>query len=514
MSSAVAAKATKTQHYAGRLRTDTLAASVVFLMVLSCVQPVVAFVRDFLFALWLTPDQLGRWGVAFSYMSLAAPLAVLGITGSFGRYLDHYRQRGHLQTFLRRTGVVCGVLTIAAVALVESSASWFSNLVFNTPVHVEMISQMSLCLVGIILYGYVVESLTALRLFRIVSVLHFVKGLLFAAVGLCLLTVWQLSASSIIIAHAVACLVTSAIALRWLLPACFSECDNRPAPLGHSQLWRKLLPFAFGIWIVNALANLFALIDRYMIVHHGGMLPAEAMTEIGNYHSSRMVPLLFMGFAGMLGSMTLPHLTHDWERGDRREVSRTLHLAIKIFALALFAGGTVLIVGAPLLYNIGLQGKYDGGLAVLPWTTIYCAWSSLNVLVELYLFCSEKAHLSAIALAVGLAVNIVLNLILLPILGLKGAVLATAASTFVVLSICFLLAHRRGLSFDPRSLALVLVMPALALGPWGASLTLFAIVVLIAQTDWLLNKDEKQRLFSVIASYADRVLGIVRKTGA
>ena len=128
----------------------------------------------------------------------------------------------------------------------------------------------------------------------------------------------------------------------------------------------------------------------------------DAMTEIGYYQSSRMVPLLFIGFAAMLGSLTLPHLTRDWERGNRQEVSRTLHLSLKVFALALFAGGTVLIVGAPLLYQVGLEGKYDGGLAVLPWTTIYCAWFSLNVLVELYLFCSEKAYLSAVALGVGL----------------------------------------------------------------------------------------------------------------
>jgi PST family polysaccharide transporter len=484
----------------------------VFLMALSCVQPVIAFIRDFLFALWLTPSQLGQWGVAFSYITLAAPLAILGITGSFGRYLDHYRQRGHLQTFLRRTGLACAVLTIVAVCAIQSSAPWFSALVFNTADHTLLIEQMTFCLIGMILYGYVVESLTALRLFRIVSVLHFVKGILFATLGLSLLAMWQLSASSIIIAHGVACFVTSAVALRWLLPACFAEDTQQTTALPHSQLWRKLLPFAFGIWIVNALANLFSMIDRYMLVHHGGMSPIEAMTEIGYYQSSRMVPLLFIGFAGMLGSMTLPHLTHDWERGKQDHVSRTLHLSIKIFALALLAGGTVLIVGAPLLYHVGLEGKYDGGLAVLPWTTIYCAWFSLNVLVELYLFCSEKSYMSAVALGIGLIANVALNLVLLPILGLEGAVLATAAATFAVLAIGFALSHRMGLTVDVRTWILVLLMPALALGPWGASIVLLAVLVIVAQTNWLLSHDEKQTLQTVLGGYADKALRILRRS--
>ena len=512
MSTAAPTEITKSQTTGGTLRSDTLATSVVFLMALSCVQPVVAFVRDFLFALWLSPNELGTWGIAFSYIMLAAPLAILGIPGSFGRYLDHYRERGHLRTFLRRTGIACAILTTLAVCIVVSSSSWFSEFVFNTPDQTQIISQMAFCLIGMVVYGYMVESLTALRLFRIVSVLHFVKGLLFAVLGVGLLAFWQLSASSVIIAHAVACFATSALALRWLVPAALADSDRETPKLPHRQLWSKLLPFAFGIWVVNALANLFGMIDRYMIVHFGGMAPAEAMVEIGNYQSARMVPLLFVGFSAMLGSLTLPHLTRDWESGDRAQVSRTLHLSIKIFAIALFAGGTVLIVGAPLLFDMGLGGKYDGGLAVLPWTTIGCAWFSLNVLVELYLFCSEKAYLSAVALAVGLVLNVILNLMLLPVLGLQGAVMATAVATFAVLSIGFVLGHRRGLAFDGRTLALVLVMPALALGPWGATAVLLAICAILLQTNWLLSDQEKQQVYAVLSTYIEKAQCLARRT--
>ena len=61
-----------------------------------------------LFCRWLDPEQLGLWDMAFSFLLLAAPLAVLAIPGSFGRYLEYYRRRGQLHVFLRRTSLVCG----------------------------------------------------------------------------------------------------------------------------------------------------------------------------------------------------------------------------------------------------------------------------------------------------------------------------------------------------------------------------------------------------------------------
>ena len=86
-----------------RRQTDTLADSVLILLALSVVQRLIGFVRAVLFCRWLDAEQLGLWDMAFSFLMLAAPLAVLAIPGAFGRYLEHYRQRGQLHTFLRRT---------------------------------------------------------------------------------------------------------------------------------------------------------------------------------------------------------------------------------------------------------------------------------------------------------------------------------------------------------------------------------------------------------------------------
>src|SRR5690349_2135694 len=75
-----------------KLRHDTLAQSVVALLVLAVLQRAIGFVRGVLVCRWLSPDELGEWDLAFSFLTLAAPLAVLGLPGSFGRYVEHFRQ--------------------------------------------------------------------------------------------------------------------------------------------------------------------------------------------------------------------------------------------------------------------------------------------------------------------------------------------------------------------------------------------------------------------------------------
>src|SRR4029078_4578573 len=88
-----------------RLRPDTLAASVTILLVANIIQRSIGFGRGILFCRWLAPEELGTWDMGYRFLLLAAPVVVLGLPGSFGRYLERYRQRGQLRTFLRRATI-------------------------------------------------------------------------------------------------------------------------------------------------------------------------------------------------------------------------------------------------------------------------------------------------------------------------------------------------------------------------------------------------------------------------
>jgi len=221
------------------------------------------------------------------------------------------------------------------------------------------------------------------------------------------------------------------------------------------------------------------------------------LEQVGNYHSSRIVPVLFVAFAGMLSSVILPHLSRDWETGRREQASSRIVLSLKLCVLTLTAGSTVVLWMAPWLFDVGFQGKYSGGLAVLPWTLTYCVWTGMIFLAQMYLWCAEKVRLGSIAIGIGVVVNIVLNLALLPYLGLLGAVLATAASKLFTLVIVYWFAHRLEMRFDARMWAVTLLPLVICLGPAWSLITLAVVGLAIAWTDCVLTVSEKKRLSEV-----------------
>src|ERR1700749_3705906 len=101
-----------------RLAPDTLATSVTILLLANLVQRSIGFGRSLLFCRNLSRQELGTWEMAYSFLLLAAPVIVLGLPGSFGRFLERYRQRGQLRTFLRRGTIWSALLTIGGCALI------------------------------------------------------------------------------------------------------------------------------------------------------------------------------------------------------------------------------------------------------------------------------------------------------------------------------------------------------------------------------------------------------------
>jgi polysaccharide transporter, PST family len=286
------------------------------------------------------------------------------------------------------------------------------------------------------------------------------------------------------------------------------------------MLWARVAPFAAWVLLGSVLTNLFGVLDRYMIVHFSRMSPVEALDAVGNYHSSRVVPLLLVSLASMLAAMITPHLSHDWELGRRELVAARLRLFLKLFGFGLFAAAVAVLLASPLLFHVAFRNKFPEGETVLPWALAYCTWFGLSLVAQNYLFCAEKARLASAALFCGLALNVSMNIVLLPRLGLEGAVLSTAAANALSLAIVCLFNRRLGFHLD-LGVEIVLVLPALLwLGPWVA---LFALAAVLADAIWgnrLLSSDEKRQVFAGVAQYRRRLrlsrrllrFGRVRKT--
>ncbi len=484
--------------------TDSLAAGLVFMLTLTVGQRLIGFVRNILFCSFLQDDELGRWSLAFSFLLLAAPLAVAGLPGSFGRYVEYYRSRGQLGTFLRRTVFASIGLVALAVALLAWWGPFWAWLVLGDSSLVGTMRLLAITLVVFIAYNFVTELLTAMRKVRAVSIMQFVSSVLFAVLAIGLLLLSSLREEAVIVAFGISSLIAVLVVIG-PLRGIRKEANESVVPLSHWGLWERLLPFATWVWLTNILANLFDAADRFMIVHlaKGGLASADSL--VGQYHSSRVVPYLLIAISAMMAAVILPYLSHDWEAGDRPAVSRRQVLTLKLCGLVLTAVGGLMLLGAPLLFTWILRGKYDQGLAVLPWTLTYCIWFSLITIAQNYLWCAEKARLGTLSLLIGLIANLLLNVLLLPRFGLLGAIMATAAGNALALGLVLYFSRQQGLAVD-RHVVLCCSLPAiLVLGVWPALSAMLALAFFATRRSWILNSEEKQELLQVITHYACRL---------
>jgi O-antigen/teichoic acid export membrane protein len=493
-----------------RLAPDSLAASVFVLLVVSVVQRSVGFGRGVLFCRWLAPDELGQWDMAYSFLLLAAPLVVLGLPGSFGRYLERYRQRQQLRVFLRRTAIWTAALTAAAIGIIALWTPSFSWLVFGRTDRKTLVMLMAGSLVSVILHHFLEALFAALRKFRIVSMMQFCQSMGFAVISLSLLWWWQLSAESIIVGYGAACLVSAAGALLWTGRS-LGEIAPRGLDVAHREFWPPLVRFAIWIWFTNLLCNLFAVVDRSMLVHWSGLDADEALTQVGYYHSSRVVPLLLISLADMLAGIVMPYLSHDWELGHRRLVSDRLNLILKLTAIGMLAASVLILLGAPLLFHVAFEGKYNEGLKVLPWTLTYCVWYAILIIAQNYIWCAEKTKLGSLPLGIGLVANILLNLLLLPIWGLYGAVFATTLSTGLALGLLYWLNCREGMELHSGLVWLSFAPIALGGGACLGTAVLVAILVVAPFSRTLFTADERAMLGGYLRHQLDNIVALLWK---
>jgi len=226
---------------------------------------------------------------------------------------------------------------------------------------------------------------------------------------------------------------------------------------------------------------------------------------VGQYHSARIIPVLFLGLADLLSTLITPHLIHDWEAGRREVVAGRLRLILKLFTVSFSLLSIGLMVAAPLFFHTALANKFGFGEAVFPWALTCALWTGLAMISNNWLWCAEKSRLACVGLTLGLLANVGLNLVLLPRYGLEGAVMASATAKLASLATLWLLCRALGMKLD-RGMAFTIAIPGLLLlGPWAA----LAIVGLFASglvpKLALFNGEERAQLLAGAEKIAARL---------
>ncbi len=479
-------------------RGDTFAKGVALLLAVTAVQRLIGLGRSVLVCRWLPTAEVGLWELAFSFLLVASSVMVLAIPGTLGRYVAYYQKRNQLRRFLRWSAIITAVLAVLGVAGLLAGRAYLSELIFNSPDRSGLLVLLAPCLLAAIAHNYSQSLLTALRLHRYFTLVQFAHAVFFAVLCVLFVIVYQGGAAGIIGAYGGACLLAHLGALVLLRPA-ISELADDTDRSAQNRFWSTIATFALWTWMGTTVASLFAVTDRYMIVHYSGMSGAALYGAIGQYHGALLIPRLLRQLAYAIGAMLVPHLTRAWE-SDRHDVVRTqLGLTIKLFAYCGTAGGAVAVLAAPLLFDHLLGGRYPESQQLLPTMLVSCIWFGMAILTQTRLWCAEKAWLGTVSFAIGLSVNVVLNWLLLPIWGLHGAVWATALANLTALILMQVFAARLGMQ-PLRGMPLWTALPGLLMfGPAAVLAGASLVAVLALRSPRLLTPAEKQKISETTA---------------
>ena len=410
------------------------------LLVINILQRGIGLVRNVVFCQFLGDAELGQWAMANSFFVLAAPLAVLGLPGSLGKFVEVYRRQGALGSYLRSLTLVSAIGLIGMSILMSLSPAGCAWMIFNDTRDTQHVAWLISTLAAVAIFNYVNELMSAFRQVRIVPAMQFLNSAAFALLGV-LGIIWTGTWSILLPSYALASLLASLPGL-WILRTQYAGELRGSAPIDN--LWGRILPFAVTMWFMQLLTSMFEICDRTMLLHLTPGDAAVGQAIIGQYHCGRIIPVLLTNVAAVVSGILLPYLSAYYEAGQHDQLRRRLPQLLQASAVALTATAGLALLLSPVLFQYMLGGRYAEGQFILPLALLQAVWLSLFVLAQTHLFCLERgSHVNMIVL-VGLLLNIGLSYPLISHLGLVGSVAATTVSQGVILALLLWRIGREG----------------------------------------------------------------------
>ncbi len=131
---------------------------VLLMLLINMAQRLVGLARNVGFCQFLSDDELGHWAMANSFFIFALPLAVLGLPGSFGKFVEYYRVRGGLGDYILRISLASSVgiaIMVGWMLIAPDSFAWF---VYREPFTWQMIGWTAVTFIALTIYSFALTS--------------------------------------------------------------------------------------------------------------------------------------------------------------------------------------------------------------------------------------------------------------------------------------------------------------------------------------------------------------------
>ncbi|MBU3974356.1 MAG: lipopolysaccharide biosynthesis protein [Alphaproteobacteria bacterium] len=376
------------------------------------VQGVTGFLAIVLFTRLLSPEEFGRYALAFSVMTLAHVAVFSWLEAAMARFWAAQTPgaaQGHFASLYRTAfALSAGFILVAGLAV----WLWPADALFKLAVAAGLAGAPARSLVKLAQERFRAEGEVArsARLDMAVTVGGLGLGIGFALAGL--------GAAGPLLGLGLAPLA----ALPFVLPA---ELKQARGGAFEAARVREYALYGYPIAASLALTVVLSSTDRFVLDAYLG----EA--TVGAYHASysianRTLDVLFL----WLGTAGQPALVMALERGGVDRLRAAAREQLSTFLLVgLPAAAGVALVARPLAEVLIGEELRAAAASVTPWIAL----SALLFGLTAYYFgqaftLGKKTRLLLIAMAIPAGLNVVLNLVLVPRFGLMGAAWATAAS--------------------------------------------------------------------------------------
>ncbi|MCC9600511.1 oligosaccharide flippase family protein [Stieleria sp. JC731] len=479
---------------------DTFSKSVMLIACLMIVQRAIGFIRSFYVCGALPADEVGQWDLAFNFLMLAAPVTVLGIPGSFGRFLAKYESGGQQTRFLSRTLVACLGLTVLSCSSLWIFSEVVATYFFGDAEYRSLVRLLAAGLPVVIFFNFATSWFSAKRLNRFVFRIQFTQTLFFALACVATLQLFDVSAQWVVVSYLGSCLVGV------ILASGYAFVDRHPSIEADDsktdcsdRFWRRLLPFAMWVWVGNALENLFSLCDRMLLVNFYPDTTIDVQYLIGQYHTACVFPLLLMSIGAMAASTGMPYLAKDWEDGHKDEVASRMNLMMKAVGLVCLFGSVAVLLVAPILFGELWKNKFTLGEALLPMTLCFCSIGALSTVTQNYIWCIEKAWITSCFVLLGLVVNFACGYVLIERFGIDGVVGSTLIAHLVVLLGVFGICRAHQLKIDAGVILIFIALLGVSTGKASAFAGFGMIVLLLVKSSLIIDAQLRQSLVEQVS---------------
>ncbi len=218
--------------------------------------------------------------------------------------------------------------------------------------------------------------------------------------------------------------------------------------LSMNELTHDILPFGITLMFVQSLWAFFSSTDRVLLGYLGN--PATSIETVAVYSIATQLALTIMVFPGALGSIFLPVVSRLAGKNDYAAMRQVIQTSQRwmFFITIPIALATMAFAGEMLSAFYG--SSYRSGGTAMAIFIMGIMFSIIAYPVALALAAMRLVRLELYVAVVAAVANIIINLLLIPILGMEGAALASAAA-FLLSSWMFERYGRQYISYSTPS---------------------------------------------------------------